>query len=80
MMTNTNPMTAQIPSTFGTPAYACVPAASTTVRSAVVAVAPRPVVAGEGSVLRDREIDFAGELGLGRATFKGTTAWRPPIC
>jgi hypothetical protein len=80
MMTNTNPMTAQIPSTFGMPAYGCAPAASTTVRSAVVAVAPRSVVAGESSAQRDREIAFAGELGLGRATFTGTTAWRPPIC
>jgi hypothetical protein len=79
MMTNTNPMTAQIPSTFGMPAYGCVPAASSAVRSAVV-VAPHAVVAGEGSALRDREIAFAGELGLGRATFTGTTAWRPPIC
>lgn len=80
MMTNTNPMTAQIPSTFGMPAYGCVSTASTTVRSAAVAVAPRFVEAGEGSALRDRQIDVAGELGLGRATSKGTPAWRPPIC
>jgi hypothetical protein len=80
MMNHSNPMTAQIPSAFGMPAYGWAPAASTTVRSAVVAVAPRFVVAGEGSVLRDREIVTAGELGLGQATFKGTTAWRPPIC
>jgi hypothetical protein len=73
MMTNTDTMTAQIPSAFGMPAYGC----AHTVRHTAASAA---VVTGENSVLRDREVVIAGGVDLGRATFEGTSAWRPPIC
>ena len=72
MMTNTNTMAAQIPSAFGMPAYGC----ALTTRTQVLAVAPVYVVAGENSVLRDRKAVIAGDQG----SFRGTNAWRPPIC
>ena len=73
MMTNTNTMAAQIPSAFGMPAYGC----ALPTRTEVIAVAPTYVVAGENSVLRDRKVVIAGDLG--QTSFRGTTAWRPPI-
>jgi hypothetical protein len=74
MMTNTDTMTAQIPSAFGMPTYA------RSLRTAVIAVAPTCAVAGESSALRVRQDVIAGGVDLGRATFAGTPAWRPPIC
>ncbi len=76
MMTNTDTMTAQIPSAFGMPAYG----RALSVRTAVIAVAPTCAVAGESSALRVRQDVIAGGVDLGRATFAGTPAWRPPIC
>ena len=75
MMTNTDTMTAQIPSALGMPTVGC----AHTVRPQVVTLAPAHVVAGEGSDLRDRKVVIAGDLSLGQATFWGTPAWRPPI-
>lgn len=78
MMTKTNTLTAQIPSTFGMPAYACAPSA----RTAVIALAPTSGVVGDKSALRGRPAVVAADLGLGQATvsgFPGTSAWRPPI-
>ena len=76
MMTNTHTMAAQIPSAFGMPAFGC----AHTARTQVLAVAPTYVVAGENSVLRDRKAVIAGDLGLDQGSFRGTNAWRPPIC
>jgi hypothetical protein len=76
MMTNTNTMAAQIPSAFGMPTYGCAHIA----RTDVLPVPPTCVVAGENSVLRDRKVAITGDLGFGQNSFRGTNAWRPPIC
>ena len=73
MMTQTQTMTARIPSAFGMPAYGCA------LRTAVIAVAPTSIVAQENSAPRVRKAGVATDLGLGRGSFPGTTAWRPPI-
>ena len=67
MMTNTDTMTAQIPSAFGMPASG----RAHSVRTAVIAVAPTCAVAGESSALRVRQDVIAGGVGLGQGHFRG---------
>jgi hypothetical protein len=64
----TNPMTAQIPSASGMPAYGHV-GSSTSCATGVAT-----------SVVRDRQAVIGADKGLAQGYFPGTSAWRPPNC
>ena len=64
-----NPMTAQIPSASGMPAYGHALGTTTVCATAVGT-----------SVVRDRKAVIGAGTDLVQGYFPGTSAWRPPNC
>ena len=64
-----NPMTAQIPSASGMPAYGHALGTTTFCTTGV-----------DTSVVRDRQAVIGTDLCLAQGYFPGTPAWRPPNC